>query len=81
MADSTRVFLLANMALSFYLVGPSGRTKLIFSDRGNSLTQRIFMMFNRSIGALKTHWVRTMLINAYAFVLLAWAIKLFGRVD
>ena len=28
---------------------------------------------------LKTHWVRTMLINAYAGVLLAWVMKLFGR--
>jgi hypothetical protein len=27
---------------------------------------------------LSTHWVRTALINAYAFILLAWTIKLFG---
>lgn len=25
---------------------------------------------------LKTHWLRTLLINAYAFILLAWVIKL-----
>jgi hypothetical protein len=25
---------------------------------------------------LRTHWIRTLLINAYAFILLAWAIKL-----
>jgi hypothetical protein len=27
---------------------------------------------------LATHWIRTALINAYAFILLAWAIQLFG---
>jgi len=28
---------------------------------------------------LRTHWIRTALINVYAFVMLAWAICLFGR--
>ena len=27
---------------------------------------------------LRTHWVRTALVNAYALMMLAWAIKLFG---
>jgi hypothetical protein len=27
---------------------------------------------------LNTHWVRTALVNAYAFIMLAWTIKLFG---
>lgn len=27
---------------------------------------------------LRTHWVRTALVNAYALIMLAWAIKLFG---
>jgi hypothetical protein len=27
---------------------------------------------------LKTHWIRTALINGYAFIMLAWAIKIFG---
>jgi hypothetical protein len=28
---------------------------------------------------LATHWIRTLLINASALILLAWALKLFGR--
>jgi hypothetical protein len=27
---------------------------------------------------LRTHWVRTALVNGYALIMLAWAIKLFG---
>ena len=27
---------------------------------------------------IRTHWVRTVLVNAYAFVMLAWAIRVFA---
>jgi hypothetical protein len=27
---------------------------------------------------LATHWIRTLLINAYAFIMLAWAIRIFA---
>ena len=38
--DAT-VFLLLNLALSFYLIGAIGHTKLISSGRGSLLVQRI----------------------------------------
>jgi hypothetical protein len=154
MADSTRVFLLANMALSFYLVGAIWAHEVdifrswklidaknfhavqqehwrklpywIFTPLALALSGSIVLVWFHPVGSpawaiggnlgllvlslvltallwgkwqaklskdtagpqsvylvmiLKTHWVRTMLINAHAFVLLAWAIKLFGRVD
>lgn len=27
---------------------------------------------------LKTHWIRTALINVYAFIVLAWTIRVLG---
>jgi hypothetical protein len=29
---------------------------------------------------LATHWIRTLLINAYAFILLAWAVQIFASI-
>ena len=28
---------------------------------------------------LSTHWIRTLLINAYGFILLVWVVECFGR--
>lgn len=151
MADPTRTFLLANLALAFYLVGAVWAHEIdifrawrlidakdfhavqrvhwrkltywIFIPLGLALAGSIGLIWFHPIGSprwavignpcllvsallltavfwgrwqaklskdsagprsihlariLRTHWVRTALINAYAFVIFAWAISLFG---
>ena len=83
-------FLLANLALSFYLAGA------IWAVAGNlgcqvlslALTAIFWGPWQAKLSKdpagsqsvylnkiLKTHWIRTTLVNAYALILLAWTIQ------